>query len=186
MKKLILPALALALTAVSSQQAAAQPAPPPVVYWAMTGAQCQVDDNAQANALYSRTSGSIKFAAGKTGTIGLFCSVTKNNGATNPNQIWVQYQDTDGVGTVGGTFVLARFFAQNRTAVPTGIWQIGSTVTSGSPYIQNPITVDNRAGLFINHTLDFDNFNYFFYVELQRTSTAQQAILYGVHLAYQP
>jgi hypothetical protein len=180
MKKLAFAALAaLALTALSTRDASAQAAQN---YWSQSGAQCVVDDNAQANALYSRTSGSIKFAAGKTGTIGLFCAINKNNGAQNPNQIWINYQDTDGSG-VTSTFVLARLFGMPRFSLPTNIFQIGTDVTSLTP-AGPPFSLDNRAGKFFTHTLDFENNYYFIYAEITRASTAQQAILYGVALSY--
>lgn len=180
MKHVIFAALAvITLATVPPRDASAQVAQN---YWSQTGAQCVVDDNAETNKLYSRTSGSIKFAPGKTGTIGLFCSIAKNSGAQNPNQIWISYQDTDGSG-VTDTFVMARLFALPRFSTPTNIFQIGTDVTSLTPV--GPLgSVDNRAGKTINHTLDFEQNYYFFYAELTRASTAHQAILYGVALSY--
>lgn len=179
MKKLAFAVLAvLTLAAVSSRDAAAQAAQN---YWSQTGAQCVVDDNAEANQLYSRTSGSIKFAAGKTGTIGLFCSISKNNGAQNPNQLWINYQDTDGSG-VTATIVKARLFGMPRNSVPTNIYQIGTDITSTTPILLN--SADNRAARYFTHTLDFENNYYFIYAEITRASTSQQAILYGVNLSY--
>lgn len=180
MKKMILVALAtLSLAAVAARDAAAQSAQN---YWSQTGAQCVVDDNSHANALYSRTSGSIKFAPGRTGTIGLFCSINKNNGAANPNQIWMSYQDTD-LAANTNTRVMVRLFGLPRFGNPMNIFQIGTDLLSTTPS-GGATSVDNYAFRWISHTFNFEANYYFMYVELSRVSTAENAILYGVALSY--
>lgn len=178
MNKIILVAATLlALSVLSSRSASAQSAQN---YWSQTGAQCNVDDSSTANALYSRTSGSIKFAPGKTGTIGMFCSISKNTSAANPNQIWLSYQDTD-LYSSNATKVTARLFGMSRQ---TGaIFQIGTDITSSSP-AGAPSAFDNYTFQYIGHTFNFEANYYFYYVELTRASTSQQAILYGVALSY--
>lgn len=150
-------------------------------YWSEVGAQCNVDETSELNALHLRASGGIKFASGKTGTIGMFCSVSKNSGASLlPNRLIVTYQDTDY--TTASTRVLARLFRMPRFSSSIGITQIGTDITSASPQIAS--TSDNWMYRAISHPFDFENYFYFVYVELARTSTAQQAILYGVALDY--
>lgn len=149
-------------------------------YWSTTGAQCNVVEDSVVNSRYMLASGGIKFAAGKTGTIALFCAVSRDSGATNPNTLYVHYQDTDL--TVANTKVLARLFRMNRFTSIGAITQIGTDITSATPAIAG--AADNYMLRTFSHTLDFTNNFYFIYVELTRASTAQQAIVAGVSLDY--
>jgi hypothetical protein len=170
-------AAAFALALTNSASASVNPTG---TYWSTNAASCSVGDPAIQNNLYTISAGTVKFEPSHTGTITLYCNVPPNNGGVNPDHIWITYKDPDG--TTSANHIAASFIklAKSNGAL-TSITNASVDSNSSSSTVANHISNSTA----FSETLDYENYYYYVRVDLIRTSTSQDEILYGVSLELQ-
>ena len=139
-------------------------------YWAANAPSCvPLDTTVQSN-LMQISGSAVSLTSGETGTVTMYCAVTPNTGGdTTPNRGWLTYKQT---GTDG--YVKARFYKVSRTTgTITQLFQIdGGTSSTTTETYQIPV----------GFTLDFNNYYYYYRVDLNRTNTSSVKTFYGVSM----
>ena len=153
--------IALALAALSSTSLAYD-------QWNVNGASCIADAASINNQLYLGTGGTVKFAAGKTGDIVLYCPVT-SLGFT-PTLLGLTYYDDS---RATGNHVVAQLIKMD---ISTGLITPVVKVDSDS----GEVSKNGKANLVPHTFVDtYDPKNYAYYIRIdivRNTPTANETV----------
>lgn len=142
-------------------------------YWSSIGAGCVSTDATIQGDRYLTVAGGVKPAPNATDLITLFCPVAPNEGAYEPNALYLTYRDSTGFGD--SAYVQAQLWKMDRQS--SAITPI-ATVRSDS--YGDTGTVQHHD--FFYHAFDFGRNHYFVRVDLDRSSAAEDIIFSGVAL----
>ncbi len=141
-------------------------------YWGTNGGACVPVDDAIQNNRYDVTSGSIVHQSTNIDLIKLSCPIERNNSGSNPTKVWLSWSSPDVADA--SNFVSADFYRKARS---TGTLTLIVTQDS-STYATN---ISEGSAAF-THTLDFNTYYYFMYVDVDRSSTSNTESFRGVGL----
>jgi hypothetical protein len=141
--------------------------------WNVNGTSCVADAGSIFNQLYLGTGGTVKFAAGKTGNIVLYCAVA--NPGFKPRLLGLTYYDDT---RAAGNHVTAQLI---KLDMSTG----GITPVVKVDSDTGPVSKNGKASL-VPHTFtenyDFKNFAYYIRIDIARNLSTANETVYGVAL----
>jgi hypothetical protein len=142
--------------------------------WGTPGSTCVPTNTTIASGLHLTGIASIKFAAGKTGTMVFLCPIFRFNNGTTSWTFDLTYEDSTATGP--GAFVLAQLYRMpHGSATPVLLASVNSN-TSGVA------TLNTLPSPSFNHTFDFEANNYWARVSLKRATTVQNAVFHTILL----
>jgi len=170
--KICLITLLAALLVANKAEAAGQ-------YWSTPAAGCVPDSTSITNQRYvSNAVGAVLHRPGNLDLITLNCPITGFHGSGDgPNRMTMTYRDST------STLDTAAFVRATLTRTPkaTGASPTPiATLSSETP--PAPQTITTASTPVFTHTFDFENNFYFVRVELDRRTTSQIVIVFGVYL----
>lgn len=146
--------------------------------FSMNGTSCVPDSSAiQANA-YFGTGGTVQHSPSSLTNLVFYCPIAFSGSLTSPTTLLITYRDST---SVGSNFVKAQLIKMNMT---TG--QLTTIVTVSSDqstpgFCDNANNISRCANSFSEAIATITNY-YYVRVDIVRSSTSNQEVLYGVRL----
>jgi hypothetical protein len=140
--------------------------------WQSAAVACTVDADSIQTARQANPASHISFAAGKTGTIKLFCPVPHD---AYGNAIAITYRDSTGTDT--GAHVMAELRRINKDT--SSISTVSGAFVDSDDFVSTSAV---RRFDGFSHAFDQDGYYYFVMITLTRTTTAQEVSVGGVEL----
>jgi hypothetical protein len=150
----------------------------PLTFWSAPAAGCVVDSRHTALANVNSQDGTVRFNTGQTGTIFLTCKVS---GFQVTNAGCARHLGITASGTDGNTNPKAIAYLQ-AVGKSNGS---GATLHSKA-HDNNQSATPDYESTNITHTFDFDANYYWITIEIARSNTSQNPIVYGVDLGQTP
>ena len=141
--------------------------------WNVNGTSCVADSGSINNQLYLGTGGTVKFAAGKTGDIVLYCAVS--NPGFKPTLLGITYYDDS---RVAGNHVTAQLIKMDMsTGLITPVVKVDSD--SGAVSANGKATLVPKT---FTENYDFKNFAYYIRIDIVRNTPTANETIYAVAL----
>jgi hypothetical protein len=145
------------------------------VYWSSAAHTCTPGTNSLQFDRYSTWYNYISWNGSNLDAIALWCPVQPNTGESEPNRLYATVLDNTGTAT--DTYVKATLYKIHRT---TGAVTTLDDVSSDD----DSTTTVKHIYTQLSEGLDFDTYDYYVRVDMDRDGTGDDARIYGVALEY--
>ena len=150
--------------------------------WTSSGSGCVIDPASTSLAAWTSSVSRVTFSGNNTGTIVLVCPITAfhtvDSGYASPDRWNIVFYDTDG--TTDTCSVSMALVTQSTSSTDSGYLVTQYDGTADGSLASSPYR--NSETSTFSESWDFDNYFYYFKVDLVRGSTGCNATLVGLTL----